>query len=278
MCAVFILPFYWMLTQSLKSNAELAQYPPTWFVQDPQWSNYKEATEKIPFWMFARNTVIITGAVVIGSLISNPIIAYGFSRLQWPGRDKVFMIVLATVFMPFPAILVAYVDIWVQISDFTTYEFTLFGRELSTNVGMGTFGPLIIPSFLGSAFFIFLLRQFMMQIPRDLSDAARMDGANEWQIFSNIIMPLTKPALGVIAILAGMAAWNDFLGPLIFLLKEKMYTLAIGLTFFQSQADRDIKFNLMMAASVLVVLPVVALFLFFQRFFIQGMTVGSIKG
>ena len=278
MCAVFILPFYWMLTQSLKSNAELAQYPPTWFVQDPHWSNYKEATEKIPFWMFARNTVIITGAVVIGSLISNPIIAYGFSRLQWPGRDKVFMIVLATVFMPFPAILVAYVDIWVQISDFTTYEFTLFGRELSTNVGMGTFGPLIIPSFLGSAFFIFLLRQFMMQIPRDLSDAARMDGANEWQIFSNIIMPLTKPALGVIAILAGMAAWNDFLGPLIFLLKEKMYTLAIGLTFFQSQADRDIKFNLMMAASVWVVLPVVALFLFFQRVFIQGMTVGAIKG
>lgn len=278
MCAVFVLPFYWMLTQSLKSNAELVQYPPTWFVQDPQWSNYQEATERIPFWLFARNTALITALTVIGSLLSNPIIAYGFSRLQWPGRDKVFMIVLATVFMPFPAILVAYVDTWTFIADFTRHEFSIFGFTVNTNVGMGTFGPLIIPSFLGSAFFVFLLRQFMMQIPYDLSDAARIDGANEWQIFWNIIMPLTKPALGVIAILSGLAAWNDFLGPLIFLLKEKMYTLAIGLTFFQSQADRDIKFNLMMAASVLVVLPVVALFLFFQRFFIQGMTVGSIKG
>ncbi|MCA9834900.1 MAG: carbohydrate ABC transporter permease [Thermomicrobiales bacterium] len=260
MCAIFVMPFYWMVTQSLKSNEELTRYPPTWFVQDPQWENYKLATEKIPFWMFFRNTVFITAMCVIGSLISNPIIAYGFSRVQWPGRDKIFMIVLATVFMPFPAIIVAYLDVW-------------------TSLGLvPTFWPLIIPSFLGSAFFVFLLRQFMLQIPMDLSDAARMDGANEFQIFANIIMPLTKPALGVIAILSGMGAWNDFLGPLIFLLKQKLYTLAIGLTFFQSQADRDIKFNLMMAASVMVVLPVVVIFLFFQRFFVQGMTVGAVKG
>lgn len=278
MCAIFILPFYWMLTQSLKSNAELAQYPPTWFVQEPQWENYRLATERIPFWTFARNTVIITAACVIGSVISNPIIAYGFSRLQWPGRDKVFMIVLATVFMPFPAIIVALVDIWVRVADITRHEVTIGPLSFNTNIGIGTFGPLIIPAFFGSAFFVFLLRQFMMQIPIDLSDAARMDGANEWQIFSNIIMPLTKPALGVIAILSGLAAWNDFLGPLIFLRREAHYTLAIGLTFFQSQADRDIRFNLMMAASVMVVIPVVAMFLFFQRFFIQGMTVGSIKG
>lgn len=278
MCAIFVLPFYWMVTQSLKSNAELVQYPPTWFVQDPQWSNYKEATEKIPFWTFARNTVLITGLSILGSLISNPIIAYGFSRLKWPGRDKIFMVVLATVFMPFPAILVAYVDTWTFIGEMTKHEVTIGSWTFNTNIGMGSFGPLIIPSFLGSAFFIFLLRQFMMQIPYDLSDAARIDGANEWRIFWNIIMPLTKPALGVIAILSGMAAWNDFLGPLVFLLKENMYTLAIGLTFFQSQADRDIQFNLMMAASVLVVLPVVVLFLFFQRYFIQGMTVGSVKG
>lgn len=175
MCAVFILPFYWMLTQSLKSNAELVQYPPTWFVQDPQWSNYKEATERIPFWLFARNTAFITAACVIGALISNPIIAYGFSRLQWPGRDKVFMIVLATVFMPFPAIIVALVDIWVKVADITRHEVSIFGWTFNTNVGYGTFGPLIIPAFFGSAFFIFLLRQFMMQIPIDLSDAARVD-------------------------------------------------------------------------------------------------------
>lgn len=272
MCAVFILPFYWMLTQSLKSNAELVRYPPTWFVRDPQWENYKLATEKISFWLFARNTIIITLGVVIGSILSNPVIAYGFSRVNWPGRDKVFVIVLATVFMPFPVIIVALFDIWVQVSHLNLGPINL------PNFGIGSFGPLIIPAFLGSAFYIFLLRQFMMQIPYDLSDAARMDGANEWQVFSNIIMPLTKPALGVIAILSGLAAWNDFLGPLLFLTKEKMYTLAIGLTFFQSQSDRDIKFNLMMAASVLVVVPVVAMFLFFQRFFIQGMTIGAVKG
>lgn len=278
MCAIFILPFYWMLTQSLKSNEELVQYPPTWFVQDPNWENYRLATERIPFWTFARNTIIITAGVVIGSILSNPIIAYGFSRLQWPGRDKVFMIVLATVFMPFPVIIVALVDVWVAVADLTRFEFTLFGIEMSTNLGFGSFGPLIIPAFFGTAFFIFLLRQFMMQIPYDLSDAARIDGANEWQIFWNIILPLTKPALGVIAILSGLAAWNDFLGPLIFLRRVSHYTLAIGLTFFQSQADRDIQFNLMMAASVMVVIPVVVMFLFFQRYFIQGMTVGSIKG
>ncbi len=284
MCLIFVMPFYWMVTQALKSNEELVRYPPTWFVHDPQWGNFQEATEKIPFWKFARNTITVTAAVVIGSLISNPIIAYGFSRVNWPGRDKVFMVVLATVFMPFPAILVAYVDTWKRISDVSRKDLgiNLFGLSIPLpdlpNVGIGTFGPLVIPAFLGSAFFIFLLRQFMMQIPLDLSDAARMDGANEWQIFSGIVMPLTKPALGVIAILSGLAAWNDFLGPLIFLLKESLYTLAIGLTFFQSQADRDIKFNLMMAASVLVVLPVVAIFLFFQRYFISGMTVGSIKG
>lgn len=278
MCAVFILPFYWMLTQSLKSNAELVRYPPTWFVQDPQWSNYKEATEKFPFWLFARNTAIITAGCVIGALISNPIIAYGFSRLQWPGRDKVFMVVLATVFMPFPVIIVALVDIWVKVGDWTRHDISLGPLSFNTNLGFGSFGPLIIPAFFGSAFFVFLLRQFMMQIPYDLSDAARIDGANEWQIFSNIIMPLTKPALGVIAILSGLAAWNDFLGPLIFLRREAVFTLAIGLTYFRSQADRDIQFNLLMAASVLVVIPVVALFLFFQRYFIQGMTVGSIKG
>lgn len=278
LCMVFILPFYWMVTQSLKTNAELAQYPPTWIVQDPQWSNYREATEKIPFWLFARNTVIITAACVVGALISNPIIAYGFSRLQWPGRDKVFLVVLATVFMPFPAIIVALVDVWVKVADFTRHEFTIGSWTFDTNLGYGSFGPLIIPAFFGSAFFVFLLRQFMMQIPYDLSDAARIDGANEWQIFSNIVMPLTKSALGVIAILSGLLAWNDFLGPLIFLRSERVFTLAIGLTYFRSQADRDIQFNLLMAASVMVVVPVVALFLFFQRFFIQGMTVGSVKG
>jgi multiple sugar transport system permease protein len=259
MCLIFILPFYWMLALGLKSNSELSIYPPTLWPHDPQWGNFKKATEVFPFWTFARNTLTITVLTIIGALISNPIIAYGFSRIEWPGRDKVFVIVLATVFMPFPVIIVALFDIFSKLG------------------WVNTFLPLVVPVFFGSAFWIFLMRQFMMQIPMDLSDAARMDGANEFQIFWQIVMPQCIPALGVIAIFAGMQAWNDFLGPLLYLIDESKYTLSIGLTFFQSTNSYDVKFNLLMAASTLVVLPVIVLFLLFQKAFIGGITVGSIK-
>ncbi|HYJ12233.1 MAG TPA: carbohydrate ABC transporter permease [Thermomicrobiales bacterium] len=259
MCLVFILPFYWMATLALKSNEELAIYPPTLYPHDPQWGNFKASTEVFPFWEFARNTMIVTVFTIIGAVISNPIIAYGFSRLTWPGRDKVFLVVLATVFMPFPVIIVALVDIYAR-----------FGW-------INTFLPLIVPMFFGNAFWIFLVRQFMLQIPMDLSDAARVDGANEWQIFWQIVMPQCIPAIGVVAIFSGLHAWNDFIGPLIFLTSEKLYTLPIGLTFFQSTNSYDVRFNLMMAASTLVVLPLIVLFLLFQKSFIGGLSVGSIK-
>jgi multiple sugar transport system permease protein len=260
MCAIFILPFYWMLSLGLKSNTELAQYPPTLYPHDPQWGNFRLATEAFNFWKYLGNTSIVTGLTILGAVISNPLIAYGFSRLEWPGRDKVFMIVLATVFMPFPVIIVALFDIYSQLG------------------WINTFAPLVVPMFFGNAFWIFLMRQFMMQIPRDLSDAARMDGASEFKIFWQIILPLCKPAIGVIAIFAGLQAWNDFLGPLLFLLRENLYTLALGLTFFQSTSTYDVRFNLMMAASTLIVLPVIVLFFLFQRAFVSGLTVGSLKG
>ncbi len=259
MCLVFILPFYWMLALGLKSNAELTVYPPTLYPNDPQWNNFQESTDVFPFWRYARNTVFVTVFTILGAVISNPIIAYGFSRIQWPGRDKVFLVVLATVFMPFPVIIVALVDIYAR-----------FGW-------INTFLPLIVPMFFGSAFWIFLVRQFMLQIPMDLSDAARLDGANEFQIFFGIILPQCIPALGVVAIFSGLHAWNDFIGPLIFLTGESRYTLPIGLTFFQSSNSYDVQFNLLMAASTLVVLPVVVLFLLFQKSFIGGLSVGSIK-
>jgi len=133
--------------------------------------------------------------------------------------------------------------------------------------------PLVLPTFFGNPFFIFLLRQFVLQIPADLSEAARIDGANEWQIMYRIILPLTRPALIVVALLAGVNAWNDFLGPLIYLQSDKLYTLSLGLQFFKTM--HGIQFNLLMAASCLVVLPILAVFLFFQRFFIEGITLGS---
>jgi multiple sugar transport system permease protein len=259
MCAVFILPFYWMVSLALKSNAELTIYPPTLWPHDPQWGNFKKATETIPFWNLAKNTLIVTVLTILGAVISNPIIAYGFSRIEWPGRDKVFLVVLATVFMPFPVIIVALFDIFARLG------------------WISTFKPLWVPMFFGNAFWIFLIRQFMMQIPKDLSDAARIDGANEFRIFWNIILPQTVPALGVIAIFAGIHAWNDFLGPLLYLLKPDVYTLAIGLTFFQQTQSYDVQFNLLMAASALIVLPVIVLFLLFQKTFIGGISIGAIK-
>ena len=259
MCAVFILPFYWMVSLALKSNAELAIYPPTLYPHDPQWGNFAASTEAFPFWLFFRNTALITGLTILGAVISNPIIAYGFSRIEWPGRDKVFLVVLATVFMPFPVLIVALFDIFSELG------------------WINTFLPLVVPMFFGQAFWIFLMRQFMLQIPKDYSDAARLDGANEFQIFRQIILPQTIPAIGVIGIFAGIQAWNDFIGPLIYLLDANLYTLSIGLTFFQAQAAYDIRFNLLMAASTLVVLPVVVLFLLFQRAFMSGIQVGSFK-
>jgi multiple sugar transport system permease protein len=260
MCAIFILPFYWMIVIGLKGNDELTLYPPSLYPHNPIWSNFKDATEVFPFWRFAWNTTAITLLTIAGSVISNPIIAYGFSRIEWPGRDKVFLVVLATVFMPFPVLIIALFDIFAKLGLLNTYW------------------PLVLPMFFGQAFWIFLMRQFLLQIPKDLSDAARIDGANELQIFWQIILPPTLPALGVIAIFAGIHAWNDFLGPLIFLQDSSKYTLSIGLTFFQQQDSYDVQFNLLMAASALIVLPVIVMFLLFQKAFVEGITVGSLKG
>jgi multiple sugar transport system permease protein len=259
MCAIFILPFYWMISLGLKSNTELLSYPPTLWPHDPQWGNFKKAIDTVPFWRATWNTSLITFFTILGALIANPLIAYGFSRLEWPGRDKVFFIVLATVFMPFPVIIVALFDIYSKLG------------------WVNTILPLVAPMFLGNAFWIFLMRQFMMQIPMDLSDAARLDGANEFQIFFGIVLPQTLPALGVIAIFAFMHAWNDFLGPLLFLLDSKKYTLALVLTYFRQAQAYDVQFNLMMAMSTLMILPVIVLFLLFQKSFIGGISVGSIK-
>jgi multiple sugar transport system permease protein len=254
-CLLFILPFYWMTVISLKGNEELTRFPPTLYPHAPQWQNFWNSTQEFPFWRFARNTSIIAALTVLGAVISNPLIAYGFSRIEWPGRDKVFIVVLATVFVPFPVLIMALYDIWAKIGPWTQDNFGF-------TIGINTWWPLVLPWYFGNAFMIFLMRQFMLQIPKDLSDAARLDGANEFRIFSQIILPQCLPAIGVIAI---------------FLSDASMYTLSIGLTFFQQQDSFEIKYNLLMAASVLVVLPVVALFLLFQKAFIGGISIGSLK-
>jgi multiple sugar transport system permease protein len=260
MSLFYISPIYWMLVTAMKSDQELASFPPTLWPQNLAWQNFQRATLTFPFLPYLGNTVIYAALTIVGSLLSNFVIAYGFSRIRWPGRDLLFYPVIASIFIfvHFPVNPITMVPL-----------FALFAQFGLVN----SFLPLVLPSFCGNPFFIFLLRQFMLQIPMDLSEAARIDGANEWQIMCRIVLPLTRPALVVVALLAGVNAWNDFLGPLIYLQSDKMYTLSLGLQFFKTM--HGIQFNLLMAASCLVVLPVVMVFLFFQRFFIEGITLSS---
>jgi multiple sugar transport system permease protein len=257
-CILFLVPFYWMVVTALKATPELTQFPPSLLPQAWAFNNFLEAMRFIDFPKLFTNSMIITIGTTIGSVVSNTIVAYGFSRIRWPGRDVVFYIVIATVFIPFPVIMVALFDIFAKLG------------------WVNTFYPLIVPAFFGNPFYIFLLRQFMLAIPTELSDAARVDGANEFQIFARVILPLSLPAVTVVAIFAAIGAWNEFLTPLIYLHDEDLYPLSIGLALFTSA--HDVNFNLLMAASTLVVLPVVVAFLFLQRFFIEGITVGGVKG
>lgn len=257
MALLFLTPLYWMVISALKSTAEFVQFPPTLWPKSLQWGNFAEAFQTIPFATYFVNTLVITILSVIGAVFSNLIIAYGFSCIEWPGREVVFYLVLATIFIPFSLVIIP--------------QFDMFARLHWIN----TFLPLIVPAFFGSAFYTFLIRQFLLQLPKDLLEAARIDGASEWHILWKVVTPMARPALAVVAIFAAVGAWNDFLGPLLYLQNDSVHTLAIGLQSFRS--THDIQFNLLMAASVMVVIPVVILFFVFQRFFIKGVTMGSIK-
>lgn len=260
--AYYLLPFYWLLVNALKSTKELGNYPPTWYPHHLEFSNFRKAVNVFPFWTYLKNTSIITVLTVAGVALTVPIVAYGFSRIEWPGRDKVFFVVLMTVFIPPTALIIALFDIFAKLH------------------WVNTFKPLIVPfffCFVPAPFWIFLLRQFFMQIPMELSDAGRLDGASELRILFQIIMPQSWPALITVSMFAALQAWNDFLGPLLFLQDPNKYTLSVGLTFFSSQSSHDVSFNLLMAATTLVILPVVVMFMSFQRAFVEGVTVGGFK-
>jgi multiple sugar transport system permease protein len=264
--AVFLLPLLWMATTSLKPIEEVMQHPPTLIPQNPQWGNYAEAfsynSEQLgylPFLVYGRNTLLVCVLVVFGTVVSNAIVAYGFARLRWPGREVFFAMTLATMMVPFPVLMVP--------------VFALF-RELDW---IGTFRPLWVPAMFASAFNIFLLRQFFRTIPFELSDAAKLDGASEWSIFTRVVLPLSKPALAAVGLFSFLAAWNDFLGPLIYLMNQDTFTLSLGLQFYQSQAGGT-KWHLLMAATTMVVAPVILVFFLAQRYFIKGITLTGLKG
>lgn len=259
MSLLFLVPIYWMVISALKGNSELGAFPPTWFPQWLDWSNFGDAVNAMPFFTFFRNTLIITVCVTLFSMVSNLVIAYGFACLEWRGRDRLFYVVLATLFIPFPVTLIPMFDLYARLG------------------WINTFLPLIVPSLFGSAFYVFLLRQFLLQIPKDLLNAARMDGASEWGILWRIVFPQARAALVTVGIFAAVGAWNDFLGPLIYLQDENVQTLSIGLQIFRLNNSQDFQFNQLMAASVLIILPLVVLFFVFQRTFIKGVQIGSFK-
>jgi multiple sugar transport system permease protein len=257
----FLMPLYWMVVTALKGNEELTAFPPTLLPETPRWGNFIDAVNYIPFGRYFWNTILITLFSTLGAVFSSLVVAYGFSHIDWRGRDFLFYVVIASIFIPVPVTIVPL--------------FILFAKLEWVN----TFLPLIVPMWFGALFpgplYIFLLRQYLKQIPRELTDAARIDGAGEWQVLRYIVLPLARPALAVVAIFAAVYAWNDFLPPLIYLQDEDKYTLAIGLQFYRS--FYDVEFNLLMAASTLVVLPLVILFLIFQKQFVEGATLGSFK-
>ncbi|GIV77362.1 MAG: sugar ABC transporter permease [Litorilinea sp.] len=256
----FLLPLAWMISTSLKPKEQIFTYPLIWIPDPPQWANYPKALNNpsFKFLLFLKNSLIYAGLSTVGIVISCSFVAYAFARLRWWGRDFWFVVTLSTMMIPYPVTLIPLFLVFKQLG------------------WVGTFKPLIVPNFLGTAFFIFLLRQFFLTIPLDLSDAARIDGASELGIFTRIVLPLSKPALTTVALFTFLFTWNDFLGPLIYLTDGSKYTLAVGLAAFRGQYRTQ--WDLMMAAATVVTLPVVILFFFAQRQFIQGITLTGMKG
>jgi multiple sugar transport system permease protein len=248
---VFTTPFLWLLSTSLKTNEQIVQSSPDWIPRPATLQNFLNAFQTVPLLEYGKNTLIVTLFSVLGALCSNTLVAYGFSRIHWRSREFFFIVTLATLMLPFQVTMVPL--------------FIMFSRLHWTN----TFLPLIVPCFFGNAFYIFLLRQFFLGIPRELSEAARIEGASELQILWHIILPLARPALFTVALFQFLFSWNDFLGPLIYLNDQSKFTLALGLANMQSAIGLS-DFGMIMAAAVVTVGPVILLFIFTQRYFIEG--------
>ena len=266
-CAGFLLPFAWMLSTSLKTVEQSNEYPPRLLPSPAKPSNYAELFHHPTFHLqaYTHNTLVITLLTVAGTSLSSAVVAYGFARIRFKGRGVLFAVLLATIMIPFPVTMVAMFRMFRWFDDHTAKVLGP-GNVLQM---LGTFKPFWLPAWFGNAFSIFLLRQFFLTLPIELSEAATLDGCSEFGVFWRIILPLARPALAVVALFAFMGTWNDFLGPLVYLQRPEQYTLALGLQSFQSQHGGT-EWDLLLAASVLVCLPVLMLFILTQRTFIQG--------
>jgi len=255
---VFIAPFAFLVSTSLKAERQIIVFPPIWIPNPIIWRNYTEVFYYVPFHRYFLNTSLIASTWVIGAILTSSLAAYAFARIRAPGRDALFMIMLSTMMVPGMVRLIPTYIVFAKLD------------------WINTFLPLTIPSLLGSAFYIFLLRQFFMTIPMELEDAALIDGCSRLGIWWRIMLPLAKPALATVTIFSFMGAWNDLLGPLIYLNDQHLYTLALGLQAFQYVHGGD--WGLLMAAATMMIAPVVLLFFLAQKQFVQGIVLTGLKG
>ncbi|GIQ65851.1 sugar ABC transporter permease [Paenibacillus cisolokensis] len=256
---VMLFPFAWLLRSSFMSTAQIFIFPPEWIPRPFEWRNYTDALTIVPFGRYFLNTMTIELFAVTGVVLTSAMAGYSFARLKWPGRNMMFGLVLSALMMPYAVTLIPTFTLWKSLGAINTYL------------------PLIIPAwFGGGAFNIFLLRQFFSTIPKDLDEAAYMDGANPLTVLWRILVPLSMPAIIVITIFTFIGTWNDFLGPLIYLSDGDKYTLALGLASFKGMYNAQ--WGYLMAASTAVVAPIVLLFFVAQRYFIEGITLTGIKG
>jgi ABC-type glycerol-3-phosphate transport system permease component len=257
---MMLVPFFWLISSSLKAPHEIYVFPPAWIPDPPRWSNYVEVFQVVSVWTYTVNTLIITVMSTLGIVISSSMAAYSFARLRFKGRDVVFAIILSTLMLPFAATMI---PVYVM--------FTRLGW-------VGTFLPLIVPAWFGGPIMIFLLRQFFRTIPMELEDAARIDGAGRPRIFLTIILPLARPALTVVVVLSFLANWNDFLAPLIYLQQRQRYTLALGLNalqYFEGGLDWT---HYVMVLGTIMVLPVLVVYFLAQRALVEGIVLTGLKG
>lgn len=265
LAVMFGFPLFWTLMSSLKTPAEMASFPPPWVPAAPQWANYARVLilPRIPVAVWAFNSTWVVVLVTSGVVITASLVGYSFARFDYRGRNLLFMLTLATLMLPAQVTLIP--------------QFVLF-----FNFGwVNTLLPLWVPAwFGGGGFAIFLMRQFMMTLPKDLDEAALIDGASFFRIFWSILLPLCKPAIATLAIITVIDSWSDFLGPLIYLNSPEKFTLSVGLRFFANAPDvgGEPMHHLIMAACVMYMLPMLLIFFLFQRFFVQGIVMSGIKG
>jgi multiple sugar transport system permease protein len=258
---VLMIPFAWMLSSSLKPPAQIFVDPPQWIPDPILWRNYIDAWTALPFTQFLLNTLFITLLGMTASIFTSALVGYGFARYRFPGRDVLFIVLLSTMMLPYVVTLIPAFLIWRTFGLINTYD------------------PLVIGAlFGGGPFFVFLMRQFMLSIPEEMEEAARIDGANTMQIFTRIILPLVRPALLAVGIFSFQGFWNDFLGPLIYLNDMRKYTMTLGMFFFVGGASEAPKWHWLMAMSTLIALPILLIFFLAQRQFIEGITLTGIKG